>query len=321
MQKKNGDQPGGITQENLLTILEQSGRPNFTKRRLTQLTSEGLLPKLKRTSLPSSNRPVYMWKPEVIEQATYLYDLIGRGTAHHQILLALWLSGYEVPFEPLLQRWLRPIGTLLHNLTGGEQDPDEAVDEISSSLVKYSEPRWKFSPRPDEVIREVGVEKWIELMVVFFGMLAVPSYEPDEISYEDMRGTLQKINKIAQTNVDPDETLSWVLSLREIFTLPRYQDVLINATVEEWTQVRDDYLTFCQLLHQLAVLFPRRSAHLTKEMRQTLFLKGGSMLPPLLLAVRYAGYGDRIDEALVSLSAILNDILTDPDICKLLAKM
>ncbi len=40
MRKNNVDQQAGITQDELLTILEQSGRPNFTKRRLTQLTSE-----------------------------------------------------------------------------------------------------------------------------------------------------------------------------------------------------------------------------------------------------------------------------------------
>src|SRR5258708_34689632 len=103
-------------------------------------------------------------------------------------------------------------------------------------------------------------------------MLAVPAFEPDETSHESLLRTFQKINSIAQANADPEETLSWVLSLREIFTVPRYWDALINATVEEWTQARDDYLTLCQLLHQLAALFTRRSARLTSEMCRTLFL-------------------------------------------------
>ena len=321
MRKNNVDQQAGITQDELLTILEQSGRPNFTKRKLTQLTSEGLLPQLRRTSQAGSNSPVYVWGQEVIEQATYLYDLMERGNDRHRLFLALWLGGYDVPFEPILHRWIGPIDTLLHNLTGGEQDPDDALDQISSSLVQYVEPKWKFSPRPDEVIRDVGIDAWRELMEFFLDVLAVPAYEPDETSSEGVRGTLQKINSIAQANADPEETLSWVLSLREIFTLPRYRDALINATVEEWTQARDDYLTLCQLLHQLAALFPRRSAQLTGELRQTLFLHWGSRLPPLLLAVRYAGYGDRIDEVLAGFNEVLNVILTDPDVCKLLAKM
>ncbi len=320
MRKNNVDSQAGIMQDELLTILEQSGRPNFTKRRLTQLTSEGLLPQLRRTSRAGSNRPVYVWEQEVIEQAKYLYDLIEQGNARHQLFLALWLGGYDMPFEPILRGWIQPIDTLLHNLTGGEQDPEDALWQISSSLAQYVEPKWKFSPRPDEVIRDVGIDAWRELMEFFLDVLAVPTYEPDEMSYESLLRTLQRINSIAQANADPAETLSWVLSLREIFTLPRYQDVLMNATVEEWTQARDDYLTLCQLLHQLAALFPRRNVLLTSEMRQALFLHWGSMLPPLLLAVRYAGYGDRIDEALASLNEVLN-VLSDPDVCKLLAKM
>ncbi len=142
MRKNNVDQQAGITQDELLTILEQSGRPNFTKRRLTQLTSERLLPSLRRTSQAGSNKPVYVWEPEVVEQAKYLYDLFEQGNSRHRLFLALWLVGYNVPFEPILQRWIQPIDTLLHNLTGGEQDPDDALWHISSSLTQYVEPKW-----------------------------------------------------------------------------------------------------------------------------------------------------------------------------------
>lgn len=321
MRKNNVDQQAGITQDELLTILEQSGRPNFTKRRLTQLTSKGLLPQLRHTAHAGSNKPVYVWEREVIEQAMDLYDLIEQGIAHHRLFLAFWLVGYNVPFEPILQRWIQPIDTLLHNLTGGEQDPDDVLWQISSSLAQYVEPKWKFTPRPDEVIRELGVDAWRDFMEFFFDVFTVPTHKPDETSFEGVRETLQRVNKIAQTDADPEEMLSWVLSLREIFTFPRYREALMNATVEEWTQARDDYLTLYHLLHQLAALFPRRNALLTEEMRLSLFLNWGSRLPPLLLAVRSAGYGDRIDEALVGFDEVLNDILTDPDVCKLLAKM
>ncbi len=105
------------------------------------------------------------------------------------------------------------------------------------------------------------------------------------------------------------------------FSLPRLRDTLINATIEERAQARDDYLTLCQLLQTLVELFPRRSARLDPEMRQTLILTWGSILPPLLLSMRYHGYGDQIDETLASLNKVLNEFLTDSDICELLAKM
>ena len=321
MRKNNVYQQAEITQDELLTILKQSERPNFTKRRLTQLTSEGLLPQPRRTSHAGSNAPVYVWKLEVIEQATILYDLIEQRIARHQLFLALWLIGYDVPFEPILRCWTQPLAVLLHNLTVGAQDPDEALDHISESLVQYMEPKWKFSPRPDEVIRAVGIAEWRALTEFFLAALAVPAYELDEQWSEELQGTLQKVNQVAQTNVDPKETLSWVLSLREIFALPRYREALTNATAEEWAQARDDYLTFCQFMQQLVELFPRRSARLTAEMRDALFLHCGSKLPPLLLALRRAEYGDRIDEALAILSDFLDGILNDPDMCTILAKM
>ncbi len=264
---------------------------------------------------------MYVWEQGVIEQATYLYDVRARGANHAQLRLALWLAGFDVPFAPLLQRWLVPINTLLHNLTDGKQDQEDALCHISSILVQYEEPRWKFSPQPDDLIRKVGIPDWRDFMEFLLDVLAVPDYEPDETASEGVRGTLQKINTIAQTHVDPDETLSEVFALREMFTLPQYRDALLNAPVEEWMHVRDDYLTFCHLLYQFASLFPRRNTRLTEEMRQALFLKGGSMLLPLLLAVRYAGYGDRIDEALAYLGELLSDILTDPDVCRLFSTM
>jgi len=320
MRKKKVDEQAGITQDDLLAILERSARPNFTKRRLTQLTSEGLLPQLRRTSRAGSNTALYIWEQEVIEQATYLYDLLERGESRHRILLALWLSGYDVPFAPILARWIEPIDTLLHNLTGGEQDPDDALDHISSGLVQHVEPKWKFSPRPDEVIRDVGTDEWRELMEFFLDVLAVPTYVPDETSSENVLRTLQRINRIAQADADAEEMLSWILSLRRVYTLPRLRDTLVNATVEEWARAREDYLALCHLLHRLAALFPRRNALLTAEMRQAVFLTWGSRLPPLLLTLRYSGYGERIDEALADFNEVLN-AFTDPGISERLARM
>ncbi len=321
MQKNKAAQQAGITQDELLALLERSERPGFTKNRLTKLTSEGLLPSLKHTSQAGSNKPVYVWEPEVLERATLLYDLIEQKIPHRQLSLALWLLGYNVPFEPLLRRWIEPIDTLLHNLTGETQDPESALDQISLILAKYIEPKWKFSPRPDEVIHAVGVPEWRALTEFFFDMLVVPDYEPDEEWSEELQGTLQKVNVIAQSDGDPKETLSWILSLREIFTLPRYREALTNATVEEWKQARDDYQIIYHLLHRLAALFPRRNARITDEMRLALFLDGGSKLPPLLLAVRKAGYGDKIDNVFATVSELLDEVLDTPAMRKVLARM
>jgi len=321
MRKNKAAQQAGITQDELLALLEQSERPGFTKPRLTKLTSEGLLPPLRRTSQAGTKKPVYLWEPEVFERAAFLYDLIEQKIPHRQLSLALWLFGYDVPFEPLLRRWREPIDALLHNLTGETQDPETTLDQISLILAEYIEPKWRFSPRKDEVNHAVGIPEWRALTEFLFDVLVVPDFKPDEEWSEELQGTLQKINTIAQTDGDPKETLSWVLFLREIFALPRYREALTNATVEEWTQARDDYQMIYHLLHRLAALFPRRNARITDEMRLALFLGGGHKLPPLLLAVRHAGYGDQIDNVLSSASEFFDEILDTPAMRKVLAWM
>lgn len=318
----NGQRDAGITKDEVLAVLITLGRPNFNKRLLTYFSSKkiGLLPELRRISHPGSNKPVYVWNKNVMEQIVDLYDLVEGGCRnYHSRLLYLWLRGYAVPFEPILHHWIQSVDTLLYSLTGGEQDPEEALCQISSVLL-FVERKWKFSPRPDNVILNVGFDAWRELMEFFWDILAVPTYEPDTLLLEDVLETLQKIGTLAQANADPKGTVSWMLSLREIFTLPRYRDVLIRATVEEWVQARDDYLVLCQLLHQLATLFPRRNGALTEDMRRALFLKCGAILLPLLLIVRYSGYGDWMNEALATFNDMLN-MLTDPDFSKILAKM
>ncbi len=335
MPKNKGDQQAGITQDELLMLLERSGRPNFTKRRLTQFTSKGLLPPLMRTTRIGSNWPVYVWEQGVIEQAMDLYDVIERGyEQYHQLLLALWLRGYDVPFAPLLQQWIRPIETFLHSVTQGKHDPDGIQDNISATMVEYIEPKWRFSPRPDHVIRDVGIDTWGELMEFLVTLVVVPTYEPSEMFREDLLTTFQKLHRIAYveahrgddtssqaSRAHAEETLSWLLSYRDVVTLPRLRDTLMNARSEEWTQARDDYLVLCHLLHDLAELFPRRNALMTPQMREGMFLHCGSLLPPLFLSIRDCGYGDQMSDMLAGLNDFLNGMLAHPDLRTLLAKM
>jgi len=230
MRKNKDNQQAGITQDEMLAILERSGRPNFTKRQLTQLRSEGLLPKLRRTAHAGSNKPIYIWEQDVIEQAAYLYDLAEWGNGHHWLFLALWLRGYEVPFVRVPQCWIRSIDAYLQDLTRAEQDPDDALWQISTTITEHMEPKWKFSPRPDELIRDLGTDAWREFTEFFLDVLLVPTYEPDEISFSSVLTTLQRISRMAKANpqrsddtlsqapfADAEKALQWLQSLREVF--------------------------------------------------------------------------------------------------------
>lgn len=62
-------------------------------------------------------------------------------------------------------------------------------------------------------------------MEILFSLLAVPDDEQDEVSSDGLRATFQMLNTIAQTRTAPqtrpEDPLPWVLSLRDLFTLPR----------------------------------------------------------------------------------------------------
>lgn len=112
------------------------------------------------------------------------------------------------------------------------------------------------------------------------------------------------------TESDPyihaEETLSFILTLREIFSLPRYRETLLHASFEQWTQAREDCLLCCRILRNLAAIFPKRNALITADMRLTWFLTWDNILPPLLLALRTAGYGQWMDETLSGSNALFD---------------
>ena len=309
-----------ITQHDLLRLLKQAGRTDVTRRQLTQWRSDNLLPPLRHITQLGSNRAMYVWPVAVIEQAKAIDDLKVQGYKRAQIAIALWLDGYVVPVDMIVQYWLRPVDDLLQGFTNGAHDPDDIQDHISTILVQYATPSWRFSPKPDPVIRGVGIEAWQEFMEFLFDLLAVPSFEPDDTLVERMLSMLQKLNTVVQTEGDPEETLDWILVLRDVFTLPHYWETLRTATDEEWIEARKDYRQFCVLLRQIAALFPRRNAQMTFEIRRATFLKWGFLLPPLLLAVRHAGYGTWIEDKLAFLNDFL-DVFTDPEIGEILARL
>lgn len=139
----------GLTWREVLERLERSSRPNFNQRQLTALRSQELLPPLERTMRPGSNRPIYVWREEAFEQVLLLYDLMEWTRRHELLYLPLWLAGYNVPFERVRQLFLTFISGQVQAFTQGEQDPDEALFQISTFIVTHLVPRWKYSPRAD----------------------------------------------------------------------------------------------------------------------------------------------------------------------------
>jgi len=308
MQRNNDQRDAGITQDEVLDALIASGRPNFNKRLLTRFSSRaiGLLPELRRTSRPGSNKPVYVWNEEVIEQIVELYDLVDRGWRdYHSRLFYLWLRGYEVPFEPILKLWLQPVEAGLHAITDGAEDADDMLWRVSEFICEYWLPKWRFSPRPNPAIRQVGIDNYSTVAEFMLSAFLVPNYEPDESLFASAS----------------EEAWAWLRTFQETFSLPQLQDALLNARGEEWAQAREDYRTLCRWLHTLTELFPdTENPNLLadpemQEFQDRIFLLGGFALVPLALSARYHGYSHWIDQGITWVNEKLTDF-SDPEVRK-----
>jgi hypothetical protein len=169
----------GITSNEVLHRLRQSGRCRFTERQLTDFRCKQLLPPLQRDKQPGSRKPMYLWDEGIVAQAAYLHDLLQWDRQHDRLYLPLWLAGHDIPLRAVRRIVLRFIERHLSRLTQGKTDPDDILDHVSTLIYERMLPRWKYSPKKREPIQSLGVETWAEIVELTFDFLATPLYEPD----------------------------------------------------------------------------------------------------------------------------------------------
>ena len=313
---RNNDQRGaGITQDEVLDALKRSGRPNFNKRLLTHFSNRaiGLLPELRRTSRPGSNKPVYVWNEDVIEQIVELYDLAKRGCRDYRTrLLYLWLRGYQVPFQRVQQTILQFIEIQIQDLTQAEGDPEEALCQISTIVATRLLPKWKYSPRAENKIRRIDLDTYTRRFESLLDLLLVPTHEPFELDTEPFTFALSKFPAF-----NPKTAQHWLSVFQEVLSLPQLRDAAMNATMEEWQQARADYATLsdvvCTICEPLTRLAPIHSWIATGtlvgllEILYAMAVKGAIFLLLPLLSLRQHGYGIWIDTAFTKAYEILCD--------------
>ncbi len=248
---------------------------------------------------------------------------------YHWRLLYLWLRGYEVPFEPVLKLWLQPAEAALHAITDGAEDPDDMRWRVSEFIFEHWLPKWRFSPRPDPTIRQMGINNYLTWVEFMLSASLVPNYEPDESLFASALSISQKSGETTARNqsdhpdtsppTSSEEAWVWLRTFQAIFSLPQVRDALLNATGEEWAQAREDYRTLCRWLHTLTEAFPdMKSQNLLfdPEMRwfwDRTFLLSGFFLVPLVLSARHHGYSHWIDQGITWVNEKLSD-LNDPEI-------
>lgn len=292
MQANSVDQGKGITKDELLKVVP------FTRRQVTQLCSEGLLPPLQRGSRPGSKKPVYEWDASILEQAKVLYHLLQWNHSHQWAALLLWLRGYAVEFAPLLQHWLDFIDINLQMQDEEDEPEDEPEDHISRAIARMKD-RWKHTPtqyRP-ELFQQFGMgglETYALWAEIFLNGLLVADYELGETTFAAM---------FAQ------DFLPRLQTIQEILALPRLREVIEQATPKVWEQARLDYTTLCQFLQTITPLSEEGDPPEIKGGFLWLFTLGGFHLIPVALAIRQRGYGHWIDDAF----AWVNELLADPE--------
>ena len=89
-----------------------------------------------------------------------LYDVIEWVRRHGLLYLLLWLFGFDGPFERVRQLFLTFFNAQVQAFTRVEKDLDAALFQISTFIVTYLVPRWKYTPRPEEMLRRLITFHW-----------------------------------------------------------------------------------------------------------------------------------------------------------------
>lgn len=310
-----------FTQQEVLEMLEKSGRMNWNLRQMSALRKEGFLPPLKRETKSGTNKPLYVWDETELKQIVDVYDWWDycdgdRGT----LTLLLWLDDYEIPPDFLSHVYLPLIKTYHQKLTRGKTDPDDILDEVSEIVVIWMR-KLKYTPglvdqrKKMETEQNFSMEQMEKLTETVLSALAVPDQKlADETFYPSLLDASESQDTSTDLAEDEDfltQSQDISASLRDIFTLPHLLEAIRTATPEQWQQARKDYLCFC---HILSVIEERRQKNeeesLPEEFLMRLKITGAVWLTVPLLSTRYHGYGQWLDMAFEQ----IHELLADPAI-------
>jgi hypothetical protein len=301
----------GFTQKEVLAALEESGRNNWNLRQMTKLTSEGLLPKLTRTTQPGTNKPLYVWDETDLDQIVTVYDLLEYyGGSHETVSLVIWLEGYGFSLNLLRRTFLRPVDGYLQRLTQGETDPDEISIAVSSIALMFLN-KLQFTPGLAAQRKKFNAKEMSLFTQILLDILS--DQEPDAKMLRSLfsKGNDALTNPTEQADDEEifEQTQSVVEVIRDILALPHLREAICTATPEQWHQVRKDYLSIC---HVLSVIEERRpsngEASFPEGFLMEMKIMGALWLTAPLLSARKQGYGRWIDMAFEK----INELLADP---------
>jgi hypothetical protein len=295
----------GITSNEVLHRLRQSGRCRFTERQLTDFRCKQLLPPLQRDKQPGSRKPMYLWDEGVVAQVAYLHDLLQWDRQHDRLYLPLWLAGHDIPLRAVRRIVLRFIERHLSRLTQGKTDPDDILDHVSTLIYERMLPRWKYSPKKREPIQSLGVETWAEIVELTFDFLATPLYEPDLELLADLvlRVARRQKEPPPEIKTDPESLFRAAAGIQQIlrqlsplFSIPKLKEAVELATLEEWLRAQHYYQV---LRNTTDFIIVEINACLPEPFPDAFFyrvaMNGALYLLPLFLSLIYQGQTEPLE--------------------------
>ncbi len=314
-----------FTQQEVLAMLEESGRTNWNIRQMTKLRSEGFLPKLTSKRKPGTNKPLNVWNEPDLNQIVDVYDWWDYCDGDRATLtLTLWLQGYNIPLDPLRKLYIDTLEMYLQRLTLGNTDPDDILDKVSEVVVKWMR-KMKFTPGLSDQRKKMEMEQnfSMEQMEMYteamLSALVVPNEELDTKNiYSFPFDTSASQNALADDTQDDDFFIPGeyvAVILRDILTLPHLLEAIRTVTPEQWQQARKDYLSFCDVLKATEEIRTKEGGlSLPEEFLLKLKIMGAVWLIVPLLSTRYHGYGQWIDMAFEKIHERLADPATQEQI-------
>lgn len=289
----------GWTQQDVINELARHSI-QITPRRLTDWRQRGLLPALEEIR-DAHGRVTYVWnQANIVDQVVEVWALFAQyGHADH-LVHWLWLLGYEVRPELVMEDVRAPIVSHWQFWSGGAPADEQLFDDEQKERLLDTIDRLAQRIARRRERRPVGYQTFddaADQMVRMLSVLNDPTYPPEDII--EHLATRSKFT--APSGERPDQVLVEMVEFAQRHLTPRHlAEIATNATWQEFCEVSEDFsmlreiITIFGLAERLRDASDELDPRVMMIMRNGLLGMFGHWIVMGDIALRRAGYGPRI---------------------------
>lgn len=136
----------GWTQDDVIAELAQQGIP-VNHRRLTDWRQKGLLPDMEEVR-DAHGHVAYVWNQAgIVAHVATVWELFAFYRRANRFAHVLWLLGYEVRPELVMEGIRAPIVSTWQLWSGGARARDDILDNISALAIRMTQRRERRPPQ------------------------------------------------------------------------------------------------------------------------------------------------------------------------------